>query len=477
VVGRDGREIAQHALGDFWAVLVAAARLIREPAEGALRVQFARAREARRGRMQVRNVGEPEQREGLRETRAYDTPRISRAAAPVNAWIGGDGMSEEQSARRLAAVAPAQAAPLLFSERSDARLARALARGGAEVVALDALRASGDALVLVVRGDAVLDERLVKALLASGEALLAANDLDNAAPVAVVTRAAHADAAAAWLAGGAAPAATALVRAHDLVPPYTSELRKLAPAFLRVATPANAAQIERALFDASYKGVTDFVTKYAWPPLAFRVVRICARLGITPNAVTVASWLLVVLTIVALLQAQFVLGLAAAWAMTFLDTVDGKLARVTLNSSPLGHWLDHGLDLTHPPVWWWAWAAGIGLAWSSPAALVVLGGYLLGRLLEGVFIVACDFEIHSWRRLDSFFRVITARRNPNLALLTVGVLAGSPAGGFEAVAWWTAFSIAFHAVRLVHALALRAAGKRLQPWEEELALASRALPR
>ncbi|MBM4385845.1 MAG: CDP-alcohol phosphatidyltransferase family protein [Deltaproteobacteria bacterium] len=381
-------------------------------------------------------------------------------------------MSEEQSSRRAAAVAPAANAALLFSERSDARLERALARAGAEVVAPQALRSRGEALVLALRGDAVLDERLVKALLESKDVLLVANDLDRAAPVAAVVPSSRADEALAWLAGGAAPSAVPRARANDLVPPYTSELRKLAPAFLRIATPDDAPRIERALFDASYKGVTDFVTKYAWPPLAFRVVRACARLGISPNAVTVASWLLVVLAIVAFWQGQFALGLAGAWAMTFLDTVDGKLARVTLQSSPFGHWLDHGLDLTHPPVWWSAWALGIGISLDSPAALVVLGGYLLGRALEGVFMLACDFEIHSWRRIDSFFRGITARRNPNLVLLTAGVLAGSPAGGFEAVAWWTALSIGFHVVRLAHALGLRAAGRTLRPWEEELALAS-----
>ena len=110
-------------------------------------------------------------------------------------------------------------------------------------------------------------------------------------------------------------------------------------------------------------------------------------------------------------RGEFGFGLAAAWAMTFLDTVDGKLARVTQNSSPFGHWFDHGLDLSHPPVWWGAWALGLGVSLGSVAAAVVLGGYLVGRIVEGIFILVCGFETHSWRRLDSFFRLITARRN------------------------------------------------------------------
>ena len=48
--------------------------------------------------------------------------------------------------------------------------------------------------------------------------------------------------------------------------------------------------------------------------------------------------------------------------MTFLDTVDGKLARVTLRSSPFGNVYDHSIDLIHPPFWWWAWIVGLPAA-------------------------------------------------------------------------------------------------------------------
>jgi len=383
-------------------------------------------------------------------------------------------MSEKPCAARSAAVVTPPGARLaeLFAERSDSRVARSLERAGARVARADALPAGE--LALLVRGDAVVDERVATALLASGELLLVAREEGRDEPAAAVVASARAAEAAAWLSGGAAPAGLAPRSAEQLVPAYTAELRKLAPPLLRIATPERAAQIERALFDASYKGVTDFVTKYAWPPLAFRVVRWCARRGVTPNAVTIASWALVVFAFAAFWRGAFGAGLAAAWAMTFLDTVDGKLARVTLNSSPFGHWLDHGLDIAHPPFWWAAWAHGLGLALSAPLALVVVGGYVVGRLVEGVFLLAFDFETHSWRPLDSFFRLITARRNPNLVLLSGFTLAGAAALGFAALAWWTALSIAFHVIRLLHALALRALGRALRPWEEEVALARAA---
>ena len=152
--------------------------------------------------------------------------------------------------------------------------------------------------------------------------------------------------------------------------------------------------------------------------------------------------------------------------MTFLDTVDGKLARVTLTSSRIGDVMDHGLDLIHPPFWcvglghrarrratsspprsWWAaiWSAARSRAPSSRASA--------SRRTRGV-------------RSTALFRTITARRNPNLILLSVGAIAGRPDLGLVMVALWTIASLGFHALRLVQAEAERARGAVPVPWEE-----------
>src|SRR5690606_3143904 len=106
-------------------------------------------------------------------------------------------------------------------------------------------------------------------------------------------------------------------------------------------------------------------------------------------------------------------GLVAAWGMTFLDTVDGKLARVTLTSSKIGNVFDHGIDLIHPPFWWWAWLVGVQ-AGLHPVAnptlvlAVIVVGYVVQRIFEGVFLALFKVEMHAWRPFDSFFRLITA---------------------------------------------------------------------
>jgi len=330
----------------------------------------------------------------------------------------------------------------------------------------------------VFRDDVVYDARLVHALLERERTLLISRDGSRSESVAAVVATSQLESAGRWLSGQPIPTdeldreGVCVAGPDDLVPPYTAQLRKSQPAFALPMRAEQADRIEKLLFDASYKGVTDFVTRYVWPAPALAVVRACARTGITPNAVTAASWILVLAALACFSSAAFGLGLAAAWLMTFLDTVDGKLARVTLQTSRVGHVLDHGLDLIHPPFWYLAWGLGLGATAAPGDSLVSLatwlcvGGYLVGRLLEGVFMLAFGLEIHSWRRVDSLFRLVTARRNPNLVLLTAGAVLARPDLGLAAVAAWTVASIGFHTLRLGLAGFERLRGGALQGWQE-----------
>jgi phosphatidylglycerophosphate synthase len=178
-------------------------------------------------------------------------------------------------------------------------------------------------------------------------------------------------------------------------------------------------------------------------------------------------------------RGYFVAGLVAAWLMTFLDTVDGKLARVTLTSSRIGNIFDHGIDLLHPPFWYVAWYFGLAAGatqsqalWLAGAVWTVVIGYVVGRLQEGFFLWRYGFELHAWRRLDAAFRLFTARRNPNLVILTAAMIAARPDLGLQAVAAWTVLSLAFHFWRIGLAEQRRRAGEPVRSWLAEAPAAS-----
>lgn len=246
---------------------------------------------------------------------------------------------------------------------------------------------------------------------------------------------------------------------HTFADAYNKSLRKRETPYALSMRTGHAVDIERVLFAGSYKGVTDLVTKYAWPVPAFHVTRLCAFLKISPNTVTTASLLFVLLAFWCFWQGDWAAGIAAAWVMTFLDTVDGKLARTTMTYSNWGNIYDHGIDLIHPPFWYWAMFVGLQTAPSGPSQLlltgslgVILAGYVLNRLEEGEFIRRFGFHIHVWRPVDGFAREITARRNPNMLIFMAAVILGEPGWGFVAIAVWTLIFLVFHGVRLLQAI-------------------------
>jgi phosphatidylglycerophosphate synthase len=252
---------------------------------------------------------------------------------------------------------------------------------------------------------------------------------------------------------------------------FWQALRKRETPYALPLDASNQEAVEWRMFMGTYKGATDLVTKHVWPRPAFHATRWLAPRGVTPNMVTTVGAAMTVLAFYLFWQGQYTLGLIAAWLMTFLDTVDGKLARTTLTSSKWGDVFDHGIDLVHPPFWYFAWAYGLinwGIAWSNQLCwgtlIVILGGYVLQRLMEGAAIKWLGLEIHIWREIDTFFRQITARRNPNLILLTLATLIGRPDWGLLAVAAWTGICLVLHGIQLAQAFAERKTNGPLVSW-------------
>jgi phosphatidylglycerophosphate synthase len=259
--------------------------------------------------------------------------------------------------------------------------------------------------------------------------------------------------------GGAAGSLEGLERLDSQNAEVTyDELRKRERPFVLPLTEDTADDVERAAYDASYKGVTDVLTLYLWRRPAFYLTRWAAEAGLTPNVITAFGGLLCVLGFFYFWFGNYWLGVAAGFIFMVLDTVDGKLARCTGTSSRWGEVLDHGIDLIHPPFWYWAWAHGLG-TYGRPlepvyetmllAAIVI--GYVVQRVIEGIFIKRFAMHIHVWRPIDSRFRLVTARRNPNMVILVLALLLGRPDVGLELVGAWTILSLIFHTVRLAQA--------------------------
>jgi phosphatidylglycerophosphate synthase len=269
------------------------------------------------------------------------------------------------------------------------------------------------------------------------------------------------------------------VEGYEAIPAETTELnyaalRKRERPFVLPLDAGNAEQAERAAYDAAYKGVTDALTLYLWRRPAFYLTRWAAQAGLSPNLITAIGAVFCLLAFILFWRGLYWQGVACGFVFMVLDTVDGKLARCTGASSKWGNVFDHGIDLVHPPFWWWAWEHGLA-AYGRPLTPVyatmvlwaIIGGYIAQRLIEGIWIKRFHgMEIHVWRPIDSKFRLVTARRNPNMVILTASLLFGRPDTGLVLVAWWTIVSLIFHAVRLAQANERAARGEPVVSWLE-----------
>lgn len=312
--------------------------------------------------------------------------------------------------------------------------------------------------LLVLEGDAVVDARLIRHLVtAQGAQAVRAEAPEpgcggpsavlrlEGVPAEAPPAATLAELAQAWV--GSDEVARGSVAA---VPSYIRKLRRDLPAYVfRVRDDRERDRSERFLFASNYKGSTDFFTKHVYPPLVWRMVRPLARYRIHPNWVSAFNVLITFAAIPLFAAGAWIAGLALAYTMSVLDSVDGKLARLTYTSSKLGHVLDHGLDVVHPPLWYLAWALGLGGGVWLTAVWWMTGAYVADRLVTEAFTrLTGGRSIHAWAPIDVRMRSVVSRRNINVPLFTAGLLAGLPGPALLVIVGWQVATLAFHALRL-----------------------------
>ncbi|RZU51706.1 phosphatidylglycerophosphate synthase [Krasilnikovia cinnamomea] len=167
--------------------------------------------------------------------------------------------------------------------------------------------------------------------------------------------------------------------------PVATRVRLLRAARVGTDAELSAARAEVAAVDEdaarlreAVKERDDFFTTYAvssWSPL---VTRACARLGLTPTAVTWLSVLFAVGAALAFWQASrpaMIAGAVLLYLGFVLDCVDGQLARYTRSFGAFGGWLDTMADRAKEYVVYAGLAAGaerIGLPYAWPLAIAAI---------------------------------------------------------------------------------------------------------
>jgi len=333
--------------------------------------------------------------------------------------------------------------PCMALERERAVEGEAWQTGAAATERLAALAAAGR-MVLAIKGNMVLDERLL------------AHALKGGAGTPGVVRVAARDFSAGHLSWATAAAAA--------VPHFwLQQRRRLQPYAIEVVNAADLARAEAVILNAAGKGHQE------WPVILFNrpvetfLSRYVTRLAITPNQITGLS-------IATGLLAAAVIGLGFIWAglglcaaTAVLDGLDGRQARVQIRFSKGGE-LEHVADKIVEAAWvaafsWYVDRSGAGVwaLWGGAAWFALI---LVANASGSYFRARRGFLPDLATPFDSGLRLIATRRNTNLAYFALALLFNAPIAGFWAIVAASAGFAALHWLRAALLLRQPAAA----PW-------------
>ena len=309
--------------------------------------------------------------------------------------------------------------------------------------------AAGQGVVAIAAGQ-VVDPRLIAFLLRSAVPALASRGQGPRRAVALRLDASHADAIPADAAdlGAVADALVAAGRIEPVdesaFPAYVDKLRRSLPYWLHVVEDAETRKrLERQMFWENW----------VYPPIVWPLVLLCARLRIHPNVVTLVSIGFTIAAVPLFARGDWVAGFLCAYAMSVLDSVDGKVARLTLTDSKIGNVLDHGIDQVHPPFWYFAWAWGLGARTSADplwqAAVWLIFFYFADRIVLAIAKRRLGFALHAATRLDGQVRSYIARRNITMTIMAFALLLGHGLAGLWIVTVWQGLTFGWHAARTI----------------------------
>jgi phosphatidylglycerophosphate synthase len=328
--------------------------------------------------------------------------------------------------------------------------------------------------LLVLRGDSVFDARLLR-LLRTQESPVAL--VDSAVPAKLLSLVSSAPmtnrgrfCGAAllsrdWVTGRGASLEEAVCAgledgsliAFDVAtqPWYSAELhRDLRAYWVPFPSPVHKKLAEEVILDAAQKGTLD-IPALVHAPIETSIVGKLCKTTITPNQLTIFCNVVAWGGTILFATGNLGWGIAIALSVGVLDGLDGKLARVKLETSKAGK-LEHFFDVLFENSWWVALAFHLSVSGKLPNAFsflgLLIGTEVLNALARASIVRYYGKSISQLGRFDRIFRLVGGRRNIYIWILALGLILGAPAGAFKLIAWWEAVTAAVHLPRASWAL-------------------------
>jgi phosphatidylglycerophosphate synthase len=417
-------------------------------------------------------------------------PRLLLVADSPDALANLGGISLLERSRRIVRQLGFREATILSNsvESIAAQAAKAswhgadvslkfLERTGAEITVGDildclaAMRVPADERILIVFAGFYCDGRLLRSL-AQAQTSSALIDSDPPSIIAPLLEnpGAHSSGrslcatllASEWLSGKNRSAVLAQEIALDTTtgriasvdaarqPAYVKSMRRnVRPVFFPAPSLDCRPLAEHFLHDATQNGVLDFPALVHAPIEKWIVSRVCPT-SITPNQVTLATAFLGISVAVLYTFGRLWAGALLALIVGVLDGVDGKLARLKVQTTRLGegeHTLDYCIEMS-----WWAaltyhFHVGGQVRHAYAIWLLFFIFDVLDRLAKRSVECKLGRNLDDVSRFDRLVRYVGGRRNVYTWLFAFFLVIGRPAAGFVLLCGWGVAGAAIHIFR------------------------------
>lgn len=230
-------------------------------------------------------------------------------------------------------------------------------------------------------------------------------------------------------------------------PVYDSTLRRKLRPFWFVAPSLQTKKLAaRILLDSTQKGALDIPAWLHAPIEKFLVSRLC-QTSITPNQLTIFCNVIAWIATILFATGHLASGIVIALIVGVLDGLDGKQARLKVETTKRGK-LEHWFDGIFEWSWWTALAYQFQISGQLPGAfrywLLLVVAEAIDAVAKGAVLFKTGKLIDELNTFERIVRLVGGRRNIYVWILAIGILLGAPAKAFVAMVWIELITAAVH---------------------------------
>ncbi len=298
--------------------------------------------------------------------------------------------------------------------------------------------------IVLLEGNGVYDDRVLSLLLKQEESIGVLDEESKDAPTALSI---SADDAARFGNSSLAEffdsqAQSIKIRAVSIrsMDSYIRFLRKtVTPTLIRVTETASLREIENDLYEKTFKGTLELVGTYGYKLPVRAMTKFFAKTPITPNMITTTAIACSFGAIPAFFTGWLGLGLILAASFIILDSLDGKLARMTFRLSEAADRIDHATSMPARVAWYlgmsWHFSKGDWTSFNGLMGIVLTVTPIVDDINWGYIKRKFKKSLFDLTPLDAKVHLFTARRN-DIFLMLLGWLLGFPLYTFYAITVW-----------------------------------------